>query len=1332
MNEITKSFVEAVAGKLIELLRAGTAPWQKPWQAGETQSVLPFNPTTGKRYKGINALQLMSEGHADQRWMTYRQAAAVDAQVRKGEKGTAIQYWKFADEQIKKDAAGNPILDARGEPVKASIQLERPRVFFATVFNAEQIDGLPPIAPRKEQTWSAVERAEQILRASGAVIITGEQDRAFYRPATDSIHLPDKSRFENADGYYATALHELGHWTGHETRLDRDLANPFGSEGYAREELRAEIASMILGDQLGIGHDPGQHASYVASWIKVLQNDPLEIFRASADAEKIHDYVIGLEQKQVEELTTEEAMNIHVGDNTRIRARLEEDLIPQGVLLHFQEHQYEQQSAQNAQASSGYPEAFLDDDGVLRDTDTAGELLADWTGVIKEYSEFWFAGHLADERVFILLAATTLKEAESEGARAGALTVDISHVLNDLGDKFGHVEAFRLPTLDENMRSFKLTTVQAVTGNDPAYFYQKALDRLSLMSDSTVGPDRVRLEHSECELLAQQFTDKAELLLMPVQQRMIEAETIEPRHAPAGHNPEFRAEEWTFSRLEHGSLARVLDNATLVQLDRVQEILSAMEPLDISNPFWLRHELPMATGGLQEKIDVAKAMAAVRLVDAGVAEARLELVTGHAFKLERAGDIDAFERKTEAALGFTLPHDWNGRVRVAGFGTEVIDGEKVLTTLLPTVAKPEGWGVFAHRHNGNQVMLTSLPTEHQADEMAERLAIIEARSTINEYERVAKLARINEERVRRDPNSTDEDIAAAREVRKDAEFVATTNDEDLQRRIAIEEKARVQQGKATGATPEGNQDIGRVFISVPYKQKEEAKALGAKWDRNEQSWYVPANLGAAPFAQWARQSPNTVAGDSGDAAKETAHVAPVQLTEGRQYLAVPYSERGAARAAGAEWDKVAKSWFAGANADMTKLEQWKPQNVRLQQGPAMTPQEEFTDALKSVGCVISGDHPIMDGKKHRISVEGENFTKNSGSGFYVGHLDGHPAGYIKNNKTGADVTWKFKGYTLDPQQKALMVAEAAEKLRQRDAELSKMQEQAAKRVFKQIGKLVTIKQSTPYLLAKGIEPQAGAFTDKDGKKTYLPAFDADGKQWTMQYIQEDGTKRFAKDSKKEGCFHVVGGMDELTKAPALVICEGYATAATLQQSLGYATVSAFDSGNLAFVAQALHKKFPDKPVVIAGDDDRHLEAVQGINPGRTKAADAAKLVGGKLILPIFAPGESSYPAELAPVTPAMYRQHQKTQDSLSDGQLAALGRMKQFTDFNDLATKSVLGLEGLNRQVSPAIDAFIAMQFNAKVAQQHHERVPGLPLSGDDVSGVPAEKQKRRRTPKPA
>jgi putative DNA primase/helicase len=161
---------------------------------GEAASLIPINPTTGKRYRGINAIQLLNQGRVDQRWLTYNQAAAVGAQVRKGEHGTPIQYWKFSEEQTRTDESGRPVLDAQGKPVKAEVRLERPRVFFATVFNAEQIDGLPPMQ-RREQTWDAVERAEAILQASGAVIQHGGQTAPSTACGPTAFTFPTRASF---------------------------------------------------------------------------------------------------------------------------------------------------------------------------------------------------------------------------------------------------------------------------------------------------------------------------------------------------------------------------------------------------------------------------------------------------------------------------------------------------------------------------------------------------------------------------------------------------------------------------------------------------------------------------------------------------------------------------------------------------------------------------------------------------------------------------------------------------------------------------------------------------------------------------------------------------------------------------------------------------------------------------------------------------------------------------------------------------------------------------------------------------------------------------------
>jgi phage/plasmid primase-like uncharacterized protein len=231
----------------------------------------------------------------------------------------------------------------------------------------------------------------------------------------------------------------------------------------------------------------------------------------------------------------------------------------------------------------------------------------------------------------------------------------------------------------------------------------------------------------------------------------------------------------------------------------------------------------------------------------------------------------------------------------------------------------------------------------------------------------------------------------------------------------------------------------------------------------------------------------------------------------RVYLAVPYEERALARAAGAVWDKGAKSWYAGPTADMQRLDRWRPEHFIHQQGPAMPPREEFAAALRAHGLLVAGDHPIMDGHKHRIAVEGGK--RGALDGFYVGHLDGHPAGRIINYKTGADVRWQCKGYVLSREQATALHAQASARQRARDAEQARLHECTALRLLQELGQLVPLQQPTPYLKRKGIKPRPGVFTDREGQVTYVPGMDTDGRQWTVQTIGADGTKRFARDSR---------------------------------------------------------------------------------------------------------------------------------------------------------------------------------------------------------------------------
>jgi antirestriction protein ArdC/phage/plasmid primase-like uncharacterized protein len=711
--ETATPYHRKVAEKIISLMERDLAPWQRPWKAGEMR--LPHNPVSGTRYRGGNLILLAAEaidrGYGDSRWLTYNQAQKIGAQVKRGEKGTRVEYYKFEERRRLLDDNGQPVLDDDGKPVMESQRLNRPKMFSAFVFNAEQIDGMPTLE-EITPTWTPHERAQSILDKSGAKIINDQGDRAFYRPSTDTIHLPDQSQFDSVEAYYAVALHELSHWTGEKSRLDRDLTHPFGSLGYAKEELRAEIASFMLGEEVRVGHDPENHAAYVKSWIGILQDDPQELFRASAAAEKIMDYVLDLEIEKEQEV----------------------------------------------------------------------------------------------ERMV-------------EGREA------------DLGQKREGVD--------------------------------------------------------------------------------LEAE-----------------------------------RSVLAQVD--------------------------------------------------------------------------------------------------------------------------------------------------------------------------------------------------------------------------------------------------TFIAVPYMERMEAKALGAKWNKEAKSWYVP----------------------KGD--------------------------------------------------DLTLFKRWTP-NAPLPP-KREDPVREFAVALAEAGLRLDSA-PLMDGKLHRVPVEGDRAAARSGA--YRAFLDGHPAGMIQNWKTGLKTTWKSQGAVLSAEERANLLAEAAQKRIDRQNELERLHEQKATECEARLSKMDEASAEHPYLVRKGVEAY-GLYLNGYGD-LIVPLKDAQGKLWSLQRIKENGEKPFEKDARKQGCFHVIGDLHETDE---ILIAEGYATAASVHQATGRPVVVAMDSGNLLPVAKALHETYPGKHITILGDDDRHLPEREPPlpNAGREKAEEAAREVEGSAIFPTFLESETG----------------------------------AEFTDFNDLARSR--GLDAINRQIELVFDLDMARKAEGQAVDRELER----------------------------
>ncbi|MFA9394738.1 MAG: zincin-like metallopeptidase domain-containing protein [Halodesulfovibrio sp.] len=295
MSVQRKPFHQEFAEQIIDDLKNGTAPWQKPWKAGEFHP--PFNPISGTVYSGVNFVSLAREGMDDPRFVTFNQAKNENWRIKKGSKSRPVVFWQFTKERNVLDDNGKPVLDDEGKPKKEEFRLERPILRFASVFHATQVEGMPEWKGR-DVSWNPHERSEAILEGSGASITHDQRDRAFFSYTWDQIKLPPKDKFENKNKYYATALHELGHWTGHEKRWNGNerTFGPKGTQEYAREELNAEIGSWMTAMELGLEYDRGQHLSYVDSWIQALEKDPYEIMRACQTAERIKGHMLGFEK----------------------------------------------------------------------------------------------------------------------------------------------------------------------------------------------------------------------------------------------------------------------------------------------------------------------------------------------------------------------------------------------------------------------------------------------------------------------------------------------------------------------------------------------------------------------------------------------------------------------------------------------------------------------------------------------------------------------------------------------------------------------------------------------------------------------------------------------------------------------------------------------------------------------------------------------------------------------------------------------------------------------------------------------------------------------------
>lgn len=277
---------EQVTSTILSSLKRGVVPWRKPWSSTAT---LPVNALSNRVYRGVNVLLLGLAPYTDHRWLTFKQVAEKGGTVRKGEKSTMVVLWKFP--------ASTASEDEEPDVVRRHVPLLR----YYSVFNAEQCDGLdlPDIHRPLDLANHRIERAELLVKhMPDPPRIVEAGFSAWYRPSDDMVNIPPIHRFRSADAFYATLFHELGHATGHESRLNRSGVTAevrFGSGEYSKEELVAELASAFCCAAISLdNHLIEDSASYINGWLGVLKADPKAMVIAAAQAQKAADHIRGI------------------------------------------------------------------------------------------------------------------------------------------------------------------------------------------------------------------------------------------------------------------------------------------------------------------------------------------------------------------------------------------------------------------------------------------------------------------------------------------------------------------------------------------------------------------------------------------------------------------------------------------------------------------------------------------------------------------------------------------------------------------------------------------------------------------------------------------------------------------------------------------------------------------------------------------------------------------------------------------------------------------------------------------------------------------------------
>ena len=1194
-------YLDFMVDTFVTAIGNGTAPWEKDWTTGDMANLRPFNPETGSIYSGRNAILLsavsMNAGYKDNRWVTFNQAKKAGGQVKKGQHGVPCSVWITHDEKPVLDDNGQPVLNEKGEPKMEKVPKERPIHRQFTLFNVKQIawpEGHQytkevDLGTIKSQSWENLERADAVMKNINADIRYGG-NRAYFSPFGDYIQLPEKEKFKSQEGFYSTAFHELTHWSGHESRLNRDMGIQ-GTVKYAKEELVAEISSYMMCLNLGIGHNVENHASYVNSWFQDLKET-------------------GTKQ-ELQMAITDAVRKANEASKYLFSYSKEHDIREDRQYLDVKEEDYKK----------------LQDLGAFYDQEM-GKWYIDNSLDATKFEEYIHHKVVSEHDVYIDVDYKDKNEAKSLGAKW------------DRSKKSWYIPA------GEDLSLFAKWQTMDTPKNviNPKDQTESKVD--SVKPDTTLEPEQPKTEEATVEpqeeqkveaVESEKTSEKLDQLNLPesiVQSVDIACEPVGPTglgyyslkftvngvdFTIEGKGDDIRQGVLTngvddFTPYDEIIRAAGVDYDTLNERfengdDNAGEILGELQGeisealSNATKDYFEEQERAEREQSIQDNADELAEMLTlpkyIGLYYKGGERAYRQSEGFKSWCYETAKNGAGYYDAQDLLDEYLLDEYFSSQPGIDELNKYKLAHEEEEETRRRTMDETETKASvkFSDDENDKDLGSVSVEKENQntsSNEAQDAVDDVNVRYYPGKNFNISKLPNELKPYVKFDRERKEYFCIAKSKNMAPIEAFIKTLDKPEERRLMVE------------------QELRKVGVNVTLNRSIMEKAfngIGKLFDKKEEV--------KTPKQEQAKGMNEKI------------------------YLNVPYKQIDEAKAQGAKWDKQANKWYA-TDKNIDKLSQW------LQPQEDLENTDDAIDAMikdmRSNGMIINRNELKFDGSgtaTGRCRCEGDR--QGEKAGWYTIHLDGCPTLSMQNHRTGGVLkksypTRESRARFGQRNPGKVYSAQVADEVRKQEA-TKKAEDDAklaytSKKIRTELEHYHHNKAEYPessYLQSKGLTKKMDEATymlkTKNDCYTCFAFSNINGQITTKQYISsqvDPETGKFAKrwetGGQKAGSFHVVNGFQKLAKSNTpLIIAEGIATALSVQFAIGQeaTVVSAGDCGNLMSVAKALREKFPDRAIVMAADND-HLRQD---NPGLFHANEAAKAVGGTVISPQFGPGD---------------------------------------------------------------------------------------------------------------